>query len=413
MLRAGEGVWLLVAATLCVGVIMVNSAGLSVGDGPPVTLLSIVGSRAALYAAAAVGVMLLASTRPAHAALRWAVGQRWGHAPSVAISAGLLVGVCLLPYAPGIGREVNGAQRWVAIPGMPSLGFQPSELAKWAMPAVLAAYAVGRGPELRRFWRGLIPGLFAAGVVGAVIAVEDLGTGVLIAAAGCVTLVAAGARLWHLGALAPAGLALVAAAIVAEPYRVRRLTAFLNPYADPEGSGYHMIQSMVAVANGEGFGRGLGFGLQKFGYLPEDRTDFLFAIISEELGVIGAGVVLTLYVALLWTCWSIVRRQADRGLQLFGLGVIATIGLQALINLFAVTGLGPTKGIALPLLSAGGTGWVATAAAIGLIVGMERAAPPAPEASPDDAEASDAAGPGEVIVRTSQPPPARRYSPSA
>ncbi|MFG0275496.1 MAG: FtsW/RodA/SpoVE family cell cycle protein [Phycisphaerales bacterium] len=410
MLRAGEGVWLLVAATLCVGVIMVNSAGLSVGGGEQVTVLSIVGSRATLYAAAAVAIMLLASTRPANEALRWAVGQRWGRVHSLAIATGLLLLVCLLPYVPGIGREVNGAQRWVLIPGTSSLGFQPSELAKWAMPAVLAGYAVSRGFALRKFWTGMLPGLLAAGAIAAVIAVEDLGTAVLIAAVGCVILVAAGARVWQLAALAPAGLALVVGAIIAEPYRMRRLTAFLDPYADPEGSGYHMIQSMVAVANGEVFGRGLGFGLQKFGYLPEDRTDFLFAIICEELGLIGAGVVMTLYIALLWSCWSIVRRQADRGLRLFGLGVIATIGLQALINLFAVTGLGPTKGIALPLLSAGGTGWVATAAALGLIVGMERALQWRAEAEAfDDADATDA----EIVVRDGLTPAGERYSPAA
>lgn len=399
--------WLLVATTLCVGVIMVNSAGLSVGGGEQVTVLSIVGSRATLYAAAAVAIMLLASTRLAHEALRWAVGQRWGRVRSLAIATGVLLGVCLLPYLPGLGREVNGAQRWVSIPGMAGLGFQPSEIAKWAMPAVVAAYAVSRAHELRKFWTGMLPGLCAAGAVAAVIAVEDLGTAVLIAAVGCVLLVAAGARLWQLATLAPAGLLLVVGAIIAEPYRMRRLTAFLDPYADPEGSGYHMIQSMVAVANGEVFGRGLGFGLQKFGYLPEDRTDFLFAIICEELGVIGAGVVLTLYVALLWTCWSIVRRQADLGLRLFGLGVIATIALQALINLFAVTGLGPTKGIALPMLSAGGTGWVATAAVLGLIVGMERAARDSESEETIDAE------PAEIVVARGLRAGAGRYSPAA
>lgn len=403
--------WLLVATTLCVGVIMVNSAGLSVGGGEQVTVLSIVGSRATLYAAAAVLIMLLASTRPAHQALRWAVSQHWGRVRSLAIATAVLLGVCLLPYLPGLGREVNGAQRWVSIPGVPGFGFQPSELAKWAMPAVLAAYAVSRANELQRFWTGMLPGLCAAGAVAALIAVEDLGTAVLIAAVACVILVAAGARVWQLAALAPAGLLLVVGAIIAEPYRMRRLTAFLDPYADPEGSGYHMIQSMVAVANGEVFGRGLGFGLQKFGYLPEDRTDFLFAIICEELGVIGAGVVLTLYVALLWTCWSIVRRQADLGLRLFGLGVIATIALQALINLFAVTGLGPTKGIALPMLSAGGTGWVATAAVLGLIVGMERAG--------NARETSDAAEPdlepdeADIVVAGGLRAGAGRYSPAA
>jgi hypothetical protein len=153
---------------------------------------------------------------------------------------------------------------------------------------------------------------------------------------------------------------------------MQRLVTFLNPYADPEGAGYHMIQSMVAVANGEVAGRGLGHGLQKFGYLPEDRTDFLFAIICEELGVAGALVVVALYGGMLWSCWTIIRREQAAILKLLALGVVATVGIQALINLAVVTGLGPTKGIALPLLSSGGTGWILTAASLGLIVAMDR-----------------------------------------
>src|SRR6185295_7665477 len=137
-------------------------------------------------------------------------------------------------------------------------------------------------------------------------------------------------------------------AIWVSPYRIKRLTAFLDPYADPQGAGYHMIQSMAAVAGGEGPGRGLGHGLQKFGYLPEDKTDFLFAVICEELGVVGAAIVIGLFVCLIWAGLAVVRREKCLVLKLVGLGVIATVAFQALINLVVVTGLGPTKGIALP-----------------------------------------------------------------
>jgi cell division protein FtsW len=160
--------------------------------------------------------------------------------------------------------------------------------------------------------------------------------------------------------------------VATSDYRMRRIETFFNPYLDPQGAGYHMIQSMTAVAGGAGFGRGLGHGLQKFGYLPEDTTDFLFAIICEELGIAGAAAVVGLYVLLIWAGLSIIRAQQSALLKLLGLGIVTTVGLQALINLAVVTGLGPTKGIALPLVSAGGTGWILTAASLGLLVAMDR-----------------------------------------
>jgi cell division protein FtsW len=145
-----------------------------------------------------------------------------------------------------------------------------------------------------------------------------------------------------------------------------------------------MIQSMSAVSGGGLAGRGLGNSIQKFGYLPEDTTDFIFAIICEELGIVGAGLVICLYAMLCLCALSIIRRTTDRFAQLLAIGIVATIGLQALINLAVVTGCGPTKGIALPLISSGGTGWVLTAFCLGLLVSIGRRAtdPPAdPEAA--------------------------------
>jgi cell division protein FtsW len=218
-----------------------------------------------------------------------------------------------------------------------------------------------------------------------------------------VMLIAAGARLWHFAAMAPLGLAAVAGAIIVSPYRVKRILAFMDPYADPEGTGYHMIQSMVAVANGQVFGRGLGFGLQKFGYLPEDRTDFLFAVICEELGLMGATAVIALYAGLLWAGLAIIRREPNTLLKLAALGVVATVGLQAVINLAVVTGLGPTKGIALPLLSSGGTGWILTAASLGLLVAIDRTQRATPIGTPRDAGGEDGGSQpaGSPIVVTS------------
>ncbi|MFG0256830.1 MAG: FtsW/RodA/SpoVE family cell cycle protein [Phycisphaerales bacterium JB043] len=369
MPRAGEIVGLVVLALLCIGVVMVSSAGMRVGHSDGLTLESIVLSRPAMYGALAMACMLLATLPSAQRLVRWLLETMASGRRGLLAGVGLACVLCLLPYVPGLGREANGAQRWVSIGGF---GFQPSELVKWLMPLLIAGYVVSIGDRIRSFWGGLMPALLALGLPAMMIAKEDLGTSVLIVLVGVLILVAGGARLWHMASLVPVGCAAVAGAIALEPYRVRRLTSFINPYEDPEGAGYHMIQSMVAVANGEGFGRGLGFGLQKFGYLPEDRTDFLFAIISEELGIAGVTLVLSLYVVLLWTGWGIARSQRSVAMRLYGFGILATIGIQAVINLFAVTGLGPTKGIALPLLSAGGTGWVMTAASLGVLIAMDR-----------------------------------------
>lgn len=250
---------------------------------------------------------------------------------------------------------------------------QPSEIAKWGMIVLVAWYAVRRSDVLHRFRTGLLPALLLTGMLTAVVIKEDLGTGVLILCMATVVLIGAGARVWHFLAMAPVALAGLTLAVIVEPYRMKRLATFADPYVDAEGAGYHIIQSTVAIANGHGTGRGLGFGLQKFGYLPEDRTDFLFAIICEETGIVGATVIISLYVLLLVAGYRIVTRQSQPLLKLVGLGILATVGIQTIINLLVVTGLAPTKGIALPLLSSGGTGWILTAASLGVLVAMDRA----------------------------------------
>jgi len=209
------------------------------------------------------------------------------------------------------------------------------------------------------------------------IGIEDLGTGVLVVGVAVLLLAAGGVRIAHLMLLVPAGLAAVTVAIIESPYRVRRLLAWQDPFADPQGIGYHIIQSLSAIAGGGVSGRGLGQGIQKFGYLPEGTTDFIFANICEELGLAGAVLVVGLFAALLWSGLQIITassegRSASPGLRLFGFGVVMTVGLQALMNLLVVTGLAPTKGIALPLVSHGGTGWVLTAFSLGLLASIDR-----------------------------------------
>jgi cell division protein FtsW len=402
MLRPGQVVILCVVALLAVGVIMVNSAVMTVDPvhaaGPPGAddggfcsiLRSVVLSRWTAYAALALVAMGAASMVPVRQLTAW-VGQPAdsGHHESRSGSAGRsqwrvlglgVAGLLLLlsmAYWPGLGREVNGAHRWffVPVPGVGHVSVQPSEIAKWGLVGLIAWYAAARGPvRMAHFWQGLAPGLLAAALVAGAVAHEDLGTGVLIGFTACLVLLAAGAKLWQFLMFTPAAAAGFAVLVATNPYRIERLATFLDPYRDPLGSGYHMIQSMAAVAGGEVTGRGLGHGLQKFGYLVEDHTDFLFAVICEELGVAGAAAVVGVFALLIWAGLSIVRREQAPMLKLAGLGVLVTIGLQALINLAVVTGMAPTKGIALPLVSAGGTGWILTAASLGLLVAMDRAA---------------------------------------
>jgi cell division protein FtsW len=238
----------------------------------------------------------------------------------------------------------------------------------------MSLYAARKARGMERFWSGLIPGLVAAGAVAGLILLEDLGTGAIIGVVAGILLLAGGAKVRHVAMLSPLPVLALAGAIITSPYRVQRLLAFRDPYADPEGIGYHTIQSLLAVAGGEGFGRGLGFGIQKMGYLPEDRTDFLFAVVCEELGIAGAGLVVALFLSLVWAGYTVLGRERSPLLRLVTLGIVATVGLQAAINMMVVTALAPTKGIALPLVSSGGTGWMLTAFSLGLLVSIDRTA---------------------------------------
>ncbi|MBL8758599.1 MAG: FtsW/RodA/SpoVE family cell cycle protein [Phycisphaerae bacterium] len=384
-MRPGHTIVACALALLTLGVVMVTSASMTVDPKTPVTISSILLSRLTIYYGLALLTLALAAwlaplgiiSRLASRdhistgapASGWSLGPLW-------IGAVALVLVMAIVYVPGIGAAKKGSHRWLGInlPGMGELSIQPSEIAKWGLILLMAWYCATLGARrMGRFFTGLLPGLLAIAIVAGFLVLEDLGTGVLIAVASATVLLAGGARLWQFIALSPFPAIAFAAAVYNHPYRLDRIRSFLDPYADPDGKGYHMIQSMIAVANGDITGRGLGHGLQKFGYLPEDTTDFIFAIICEELGIPGAALVVFLYAALLWAGIAIVRRQRSVVLQLFGLGVVATVGFQALINLAVVTALGPTKGIALPLLSSGGTGWILTAAALGTLVAMDRA----------------------------------------
>ncbi len=395
-MRAGHGIFLIALALLVFGVVMVNSAGLSVRPDPglvtsgaiseatyaarstayrPISFESVVLGRTTILALLSLVAMGIGSRMPVERLLT--LRGILSPVPWLILA---MIGLLLLVHVPGIGREANNSSRWI---GTRTYGFQPSEFAKWAMVVVMAWHCTRRSGVMGSLLHGFLPALGLVGVVCALIALEDLGTAVLIFTVCVLLLVAGGAKWWHAGLLVPVGAVAAAGAIVASPYRVNRLLAWRNPFQDPQGIGYHIIQSMSAIAGGGLFGRGLGNSVQKFGYLPEDTTDFIYAIICEELGIVGAFAVLVLYAGLLYFGLRVitrVRTNADGSVesavspfsQLVGLGILLTIGLQALINVAVVTGIAPTKGIALPLLSSGGSGWVLTGFSLGLLLAIER-----------------------------------------
>ena len=390
VLRYSHAILLAAAALLTLGVLMVPSAGMTLGstqyapptaDAPLTQVLAPLQHallhRHTMFAAVAVAAMLVASRIDARSMFGFIDADslaRAGHRPRrwtnplglvVALSFALVV----LTFIPGFGREVNGSARWIRFGGF---GFQPSELLKWTAVLTVAWWCARRRGSMHRFWAGLCPALAFTALAAGLVGYADLGTGLLIAAVCVAMLLAGGARWWHLAAFAPAGAALVVAAIVAAPYRVQRLLAFMDPWADPMGTGYHPIASMTAFASGGVFGRGLGNSIQKY-HLPEDTTDFVFPILSEELGLAGATLTLGLFLTLLWIGLAVVTQSRDTFSRMLGLGILLTVGLQALINLSVVTVVVPTKGIALPLVSAGGTGWIMTAFMLGLVAALDNA----------------------------------------
>ena len=353
-----------VVALLAMAALMTQSAAISVA-GDRVTAVDLLTGRPVIYAALAIFVMMIFSrvdlrgiyqTRSIFNPVPWLVP--------------LAIGLCVVVLIPGLGAEINGSSRWLFLgPSSWGLTFQPSELAKWITVIALAWWIARRAGAMRRVFDGLLPPLILIVVICALIVIEDLGTAVLIGAVSMILLLAGGARIWQLMLLIPAAAGAMVYMIISSPYRVERLTTFLDPYKDAADAGFQPIQMMAAISTG---GRGLGNGIIKQGYLPADSTDGIFAIIVEELGIAGAVGVIGLLLVLLWTMYGVSRDCRFGFGRLVALGVMLMVGCQAVMNIAVVCVVVPTKGIALPLLSAGGTGWVMTAAAVGLVIGIDR-----------------------------------------
>jgi len=270
----------------------------------------------------------------------------------------------LIVLVPHIGVAVNGARRWLPLG---PVQVQPSELAKWAVVLYLAYWLTHRPTNLDKFFTGFLPAMIPIALICLLVIIQDFGTATLIAVAALSMLLAGKCRWHHLLITIPPVMAAGLWFVMHKEYRWRRVTAFVNPYAAPQKEGYHMIQSLLSFATGGVTGRGLGNGIQKLGYLPEDTTDFIFAVICEELGLFGAMLTIALYLGILFCAWQTLKEKKDNFGRLLAFGVGTMVSLQALINIAVATVSVPTKGLSLPLVSAGGSGLVITCAALGLL----------------------------------------------
>ena len=274
---------------------------------------------------------------------------------------------------PGVGRTANASQRWLALG---ALSVQPSELAKAATIVFLSAYLRRQGKALRESWPGVLrPLLVLAVVVVLLLAEPDFGAAVILLGTAFGMLFLAGMRLAHLALLLLSSAVLGTLLIVDEPYRLARLTTYLDPWADPYQGGFQLIQSLIAFGRGEWFGVGLGNSVQKLLYLTQAHTDFVFSIWAEETGVVGALTLIALFLALVLRILQIARRAAAAGdvfAAQLGYGVALLFSGQAFINMGASSGLLPTKGLTLPLVSYGGTSLVSACALLGIVLRVAR-----------------------------------------
>lgn len=276
----------------------------------------------------------------------------------------------LLVLIPGIGNVRNGSRSWI---GVGAFSIQPSEFMKLAMIAFLAKFLSEKQKLITSFKKGLVPSLGLVFLAfGLIMLQPDLGTGTVMVGTCIVMIFVSGARIKHFAFLGLIGIGGFVALVLSAPYRIKRITSFLDPWEDPLGSGFQIIQSLYAIGPGGLFGLGLGESRQKFFYLPEPQTDFIFAILSEELGFIGGTFVILLFALLLWRGIRVALGAPDLYGSFLAVGIIAMVAIQVMINIGVVTGLMPVTGITLPFLSYGGSSLTLMLMAIGVLLNISR-----------------------------------------
>ncbi len=282
--------------------------------------------------------------------------------PAFVATIGLLVAVL------AIGPEIGGARRWLPVGGF---SFQPSELAKVTVVFTLAYLLERKHKLLDRFGHFMVPVAFVVGTVGVLVMRQpDLGTLIIIGAAAMAVILASDAPLRYVAFLAVAAILVVAVLSFSESYRADRIVGFLDPWNNSSGEGYQLIQSYYALSNGGIFGVGLGASRARWFYLPNAHTDFIFAIIGEETGLVGALTVVGLFVALAVAGWTVALRAPDRFGRMVAAGITVWLSFQALVNIGGVLGVLPITGIALPFISFGSTALIASMGALGVLVNI-------------------------------------------
>ena len=293
--------------------------------------------------------------------------QVWYRLSAVLLIAGFAL--LALVLVPGIGDTVNGSARWLELG---PLRFQASEPARLCLLMYLASYAVRRNADLTASFKGFLkPMLVIAAACALLLAEPDFGAAVVLTTTSLGILFVAGARFRDFTLAVAVASAALAVLAVSSAYRVQRLTAFLDPWGDPFASGFQLTNSLIAIGRGDWLGVGLGESVQKLFYLPEAHTDFVFAVVAEELGFAGATLVIGLFALLVYRAITLGQRALAAGLHFQGLlstGIGVMLGFQACINIGVNTGLLPTKGLTLPLISYGRSSAVVTLAALGILL---------------------------------------------
>jgi len=283
---------------------------------------------------------------------------------------GLSLVTLVMVLVPEIGLSRGGSRRWLPLG---NFAFQPAELAKLALVFYLARSLGKKEEQGKPSSIRLLPYLIVGGVfLGLVLMEPDFGGAAILGGLVVLVLFVAGVRLVHLFGIGIAALPLLAFVLVGADYRMRRLTAFLDPWGDAGNAGFQVVQSYIAFGSGRVWGQGLGQSRQKLFYLPEAHTDFIFSVIGEELGLLGALLVLALFGVLLWRGYRMATQIEDPFCQYLAFGLSSLFGLQALIHMGVVMGLMPTKGLVLPFISYGGSAMVVNLAAAGILLGLSR-----------------------------------------
>ncbi|MDE2679914.1 MAG: putative lipid II flippase FtsW [Verrucomicrobiota bacterium] len=347
-----------VAGLLALGMVMLYSAGMATGGARYLIMQLVWGGfgLAVCFAATSIDYRIL---------------QRF----AMPLFIGTLV-LLVLVLIPGIGIKLNGARRWFDLGPM---NFQPSELAKITLLIAIAAWADEHVKKMREFRYGLLlPGAFIGLTLGLVFLGPDFGTTMLLATVCCILLFVAGTHWKYLIPPMGAGAAAITVAIMNDPLRMKRITAFLHPEQHREDTGFQAYQAMLALGSGGSTGLGLGNGRQKLGFVPEHHTDFIFSVIGEELGVVASLLVVLAFAAIVICGLYIAWHSRDRFGMILGTGITFLIGLQAFINIGVVTSALPNKGLPLPFISYGGSSLVMMLGSVGVLLSIANRAGESP-----------------------------------